>query len=49
MSCIRLSGENIEKIIDLADKILIEWREYSDESVNILAYSDGENHNIPPS
>ena len=26
MSCIRLSGENIEKIIDLADKILIEWR-----------------------
>lgn len=45
MSCIRLSGENIEKIIDLADKILIEWREYSDESVNILAYSDGENHN----
>ena len=45
MSAIRLSGSDPEKMTDLADKILSAWREYSDESVGILAYSDGEAHN----
>ena len=45
MSAIRLSSKNPEKLTDLAEKILSAWREYSDESVGIFAYSDGEPHN----
>ena len=45
MSVIRLSSDNTERIIELADKILKAWREYSDESVGIFAYTDGEPHN----
>ncbi|MBQ9389869.1 MAG: hypothetical protein IJU07_06845 [Synergistaceae bacterium] len=29
----------------MADKILSRWREWTDETVGILAYSDGEPHN----
>ncbi|MDO5456659.1 MAG: UDP-glucose--hexose-1-phosphate uridylyltransferase [Eubacteriales bacterium] len=42
MSCIRLSSPDIDRIIRLADKILAEWREYTDESVFIYAYTDSE-------
>lgn len=45
MSAIRLRSRNPEKLVDLADRVLSAWREYSDESVGILAYSDGESHN----
>jgi len=45
MSVIRLTGENPERIADLADKILKQWRGYSDESVGVIAFSDGEPHN----
>jgi len=45
MSAIRLSSKNPELLTDLAEKILSAWREYSDESVGILANSDGEPHN----
>ena len=45
MSAIRLQSNNPEKLTDLADKILSAWREWTDESVGILAYSDGEPHN----
>ena len=45
MSVIRLRGADPERIADLADKILLAWRGYSDESVGILAFSDGEPHN----
>ena len=31
--------------MSLADKILSAWREWTDESVGVLAYSDGEPHN----
>ena len=40
MSCIRLSSPDIDRIIRLADRILAEWREYTDESVFIYAYTD---------
>ena len=33
------------RLADLAEKILNEWRGYSDESVGIVAFSDGEPHN----
>ena len=45
MSAIRLSGKDPEKMTDLADRILSSWREWTDEGVGILAYSDGEPHN----
>ena len=45
MSVIRLSGADPVRIADLAEKILNLWRGYSDESVGIVAFSDGEPHN----
>ena len=45
MSVIRLRGADPERIADLADKILLSWRGYSDESVGVIAFSDGEPHN----
>ncbi len=45
MSVIRLQGMNPTRIADLAEKILLAWRGYSDESVGVVAFSDGEPHN----
>ena len=45
MSVIRLTAADPERIADLADKILTAWRGYSDESVGVIAFSDGEPHN----
>ena len=45
MSVIRLNGADPERIADLADKILGAWRGYSDASVGVVAFSDGEPHN----
>ena len=45
MSVIRLQGANPQEIADLAEKILQCWRTYSDESVGVVAFSDGEPHN----
>ena len=45
MSVIRLNGKNPKRIAELADKILTAWRGYSDESVGVVAFSDGEPHN----
>lgn len=45
MSVIRLSGAEPGRIAALADKILTIWRGYSDASVGVVAYSDGEPHN----
>ncbi len=40
MSVIRLDGSNPESITQLADRILAAWRGYSDESAQILAFTD---------
>ena len=45
MSVIRLRGSNPDRIADLADRILTCWRGYSDESVGVIAFSDGGLHN----
>ena len=45
MSVIRLTGRDPAKIADLADKILGAWRGYSDESVSVIAFSEGQPHN----
>jgi UTP--hexose-1-phosphate uridylyltransferase len=45
MSAIRISGENKEELVNLADYILGKWRNYSDETVDILSYTNNEPHN----
>ena len=45
MSVIRLSGADSARLSQLADKILALWREYSDESAGVIAFSEGEPHN----
>ena len=45
MSVIRISHENPERLIALADLILEKWRGYTDEAAFIFAETDGEPHN----
>ena len=45
MSVIRIKGESIERLCELADKILKKWRGYTDEEAFIYAETDGEPHN----
>ena len=45
MSVIRLTGKDPARIAQLSDKLLTVWRGYSDESVGVVAFSDGEPHN----
>ena len=45
MSVLRLDGKDPNRLAELADKILTCWRIYSDESVGVVAFSDGEPHN----
>lgn len=45
MSVIRLVSPQRKSIIDAADLITRQWRQYSDEQVRILAASKGEPHN----
>ena len=44
MSVLRLTSDSKEDLINLADKILQEWRQYSDPEVQILAETDGTSH-----
>lgn len=45
MSTIRLRSEKAERLSELADKILLAWRGYTDEDAFIFAETDGEKHN----
>ena len=45
MSVIRLRSDDKEKLVNLADKILVAWRGYSDEKCNILAFTGETPHN----
>ncbi len=45
LSAIRLRSSDKEELVDLADKILLAWRGYTDEQAYIFAYTDGEAHN----
>lgn len=45
MSVIRLNAPEKGRLIELADKILLAWRGYTDEAAFIFANTDGEPHN----
>lgn len=45
MSVIRISSSDKERLIELADRILVTWRGYSDQEAFILAETEGEPHN----
>ena len=45
MSVIRLRADDTDRLIELADKILIAWRGYTDEKAFIFAETDGQPHN----
>ena len=45
MSVIRIRSTSQERLVDLADKILGAWREYTDEEAFIFAKTNGEPHN----
>ncbi len=45
MSVIRIRHKDSDRLVDLADYILNCWRNYTDESSFIFAYTNGEPHN----
>jgi len=45
MSCIRLTATDDQRLVELADKILRAWREYSDAACFVYAYTDSVPHN----
>jgi len=45
MSVIRLQCADSDRIVELADKILLAWRGYTDAEAMILAETDGTPHN----
>ena len=45
MSVIRLRSADKTSLAELAEKIHLAWREYTDESAFVYAYTDGEPHN----
>ena len=45
MSVIRISSENPDRLINLADRILNKWRAYTDEAAVIFAETGGVPHN----
>lgn len=47
LSVIRAASTSIQELIEFSDYVLNRWREYSDESVDVLSYSDSKNGKIP--
>lgn len=45
MSVIRISGKDKARLVELADKILVAWRAYTDEESGVYAFCGGEPHN----
>ena len=45
MSVIRLSSDDTDRLVEVADKILCNWRKYNDEDCFIFSNTKGEMHN----
>ncbi len=48
MSCVRLTGKNREDVQTLANRMLSAWRNYSDESCGVSAYTTAPHNTITP-
>lgn len=48
LSVIRIIGKNKEELLSLANKILNSWKNYSDEKLNIISYTDVPHNTITP-
>ena len=49
MSVLRLRSQNKARLVELAEKIRLAWRDYSDASVDVLAYTgDTPHHTVTP-
>ena len=49
MSVLRLRSQNKARLVELAEKIRLAWYDYSDESVDVLAYTgDTPHHTVTP-
>ena len=49
MSVLRLRSQDKARLVELAEKIRLTWRDYSDESVDVLAYTgDTPHHTVTP-
>ncbi len=48
MSVLRLKSKDMDKLVDLADRILTKWRGYTDESAYIYAKTDAPHNTITP-
>ena len=45
MSVVRTRSENPDRLIELGDKVLAAWRNYTDEEAFVFAETEGEPHN----
>lgn len=45
LSTLRLTGTNDEEVVRLSTYILNKWIQYSDEGLDIVAFTNGERHN----
>ena len=45
LSTLRLTAANKKDVVDLAEKILNKWIDYSDEACEIISHTDGTRHN----
>ena len=45
MAVIRIRHKDKERVYELAEKIFDTWEKYTDESVDVYAFTDGEPHN----
>ncbi|MGM9536614.1 MAG: UDP-glucose--hexose-1-phosphate uridylyltransferase [Intestinibacter sp.] len=45
LSTLRLTGNNSEEMVELSNYILNKWINYTDESLDIIAFTNGERHN----
>lgn len=45
MTAIRVIGKDMEKVVDGAFHIFLKWKDYSDEALEIVSFTDGIPHN----
>ncbi len=48
LSTVRVSSENVNDLVEITDYIFLNWKEYSDEEREILAYTDTRHNTVTP-